>query len=461
MAYNTTRPNSPPAHVQQQNPRSQSRSTQHTRSTNNPAPLHPNRNQPNQARWSLTQRIFNFTNWAPAQTAGATITTGTAAGRSRPTTPRNHALWSPQNHTPRTPVIPNVPVAHPDIAHTVDRPGKSKDAEGDYPLLSLPQQRGSRVSPEASSAALNRASADYSGRQSIKLPPEVKKSPLSDRFPFDISDRPSIDAGGPGPSTVAARQQRVEEIIGSKDMAHQQNLGGTSPTRDVESQRLQVLKRSPSRASLPQSRDGEHAGTHTDEADEFEWGPSHPCFPHLNPHVPVTSPLYHSTRIIRIKRDWMQVGDLAPTFSNLYPEILDPHISEEQFRRLVEHINRELIAAFSPYSARNVLDTILSVATFWLWEDFGFAAVKGRLDKLERFIADWNSNVGMKEGIALIPLRRTGYMSVSTVHSTSQGAILTSPFPARLPNTRSTDRHRSQPRLSTTYQRLRSASRCR
>merc|ERR1711981_544029 len=109
---------------------------------------------------------------------------------------------------------------------------------------------------------------------------------------------------------------------------------------------------------------------------------------------------------------WMQVGDLAPTFSNLYPEILDPHISEEQFRRLVEHINRELIAAFSPYSARNVLDTILSVATFWLWEDFGFAAVKGRLDKLERFIADWNSNVGMKEGIALIPLRRTGYMSL-------------------------------------------------
>ena len=204
----------------------------------------------------------------------------------------------------------------------------------------------------------------------------------------------------------------------SKEMTNQR-LGGQSPTRDVESQRLQVLKRSPSRASLPQSRDGDHAGTHTDEGDEFEWGPSHPCFPHLNPHVPLSSPLHHSTRIIRIKRDWMQVGDLAPTFSNLYPEILDPHISEEQFRRLVEHINRELVAAFSPYSARNVLDTILSVATFWLWEDFGFAAVKGRLDKLERFIADWNATVGMKEGIAMIPLRRTGYMSVSIDSSCS------------------------------------------
>ena len=109
----------------------------------------------------------------------------------------------------------------------------------------------------------------------------------------------------------------------------------------------------------------------------------------------------------------MQVGDLAPTFNNLYPEILDSHISEDQFRRLVEHINKELIETFSPYSARNWIDSVLSVATFWLWEDFGFVGVKKRLEKLERFLADWNRNVGMKEGIAIIPLRRTGYLSVS------------------------------------------------
>ncbi len=55
-----------------------------------------------------------------------------------------------------------------------------------------------------------------------------------------------------------------------------------------------------------------------------EWGPQHPCYPHLNPHVPVDSHEYVTTRIIRIRRDWLLEGDLAPTFSNLYPEILDP-----------------------------------------------------------------------------------------------------------------------------------------
>jgi hypothetical protein len=108
----------------------------------------------------------------------------------------------------------------------------------------------------------------------------------------------------------------------------------------------------------------------------------------------------------------MTVGDLAPTFHNLYPEILDPHISEESFRVLVEHINKELISAFNPYGTRNWVDTVLSVATFWLWEDFGFVAVKGRLERLEKWIEDWNRNTGLKEGIAIIPLRRTGYLSV-------------------------------------------------
>jgi hypothetical protein len=304
-----------------------------------------------------------------------------------------------------------VPVAHPDIARTVDRPGRSRDTDGDYPLLTLPEQRRSRQSPQTSSLAVNRTSADHSGRQNVKLPPEVKKSPRSDRFSFDIDEE--HNGGGPGPSTEAARKAAQKRLEGmeNKEMAGQ-TAGGQSPTRDVESGRLQVLKRSPSRASLPQSRDGDR-DAHTDEADEFEWGPSHPCFPHMNPHVPLNSPLYQSTRIIRIKRDWMQVGDLAPTFNNLYPEILDSHVSEEQFRQILEHINSELITAFSPWSARNWVDTVLSVATFWLWEDMGFVAVKHRLEKLEKWIADWNRNVGLKEGVAIIPLRRTAYLSVS------------------------------------------------
>jgi hypothetical protein len=416
VSYNTTQPTTTAAQQQQHtssirahnsHSHSQSRSTQQTRSTNTAGAQ-----QLPTPRWSLTQRIFNFTNWAPALTAGTPATT-TVSGR--PITPRAHAarLWNPQNFSPRGLTIPNVPVAHPDIAYAVDRPGRSTDIEGDYPLLSPPEQRRSRQSPQASSLAVERSSADHSRRQSIKLPPEIKKSPLSDRFPFGISEV-HPDEGGPGPSTEAAREaaQRRLEGMETKEMANPN--GGQSPTRDVESGRLQVLKRSPSRASLPQSRDGER-DAHTDEADDFEWGPSHPCFPHMNPHVPVNSPLYQSTRVIRIKRDWMQAGDLAPTFTNLYPEILDPHISEEQFRQIVGYINKELITAFSPWSARNWADTILSVATFWIWEDLGFVAVKQRLGKLERWIADWNRNYGLKDGVTIIPLRRTGYLSVSFI----------------------------------------------
>jgi hypothetical protein len=146
----------------------------------------------------------------------------------------------------------------------------------------------------------------------------------------------------------------------------------------------------------------------------------------------------------------MQAGDLAPTFSTLYPEILDPHIGEEQFRRLVDHVNAELIAAFGPFSARNWIDTVLSVATFWLWEDLGFTGVKKRLEKLESFLADWNRNVGLKEGIAIIPLRRTAYLNVSLLHLKPAKEVANI-IAARLSNTRPADRHRPQSRLATAY----------
>jgi hypothetical protein len=156
-------------------------------------------------------------------------------------------------------------------------------------------------------------------------------------------------------------------------------------------------------------------------ADEEAWGPQHPCYPHLNPHVPLESPEHTSTRIIRIKRDWMVRGDLAPTFSNLYPEILDPAgLSEQEFRRIIEKLNGELIPIFNPFSLRNVVDGVLGVVTGWLWDDFGLTAAKSRLNKLEKWIEDWNVDMekamGSIEGATapkLISLRRTGYMSVS------------------------------------------------
>ncbi|XXH04973.1 hypothetical protein Hte_011397 [Hypoxylon texense] len=151
-----------------------------------------------------------------------------------------------------------------------------------------------------------------------------------------------------------------------------------------------------------------------------EWGPQHPCYPHLNPHVPLNSPEYTSTRIIRIRRDWLIEGDLAPTFSNLYPEILDPAgVSEQEFRRVIEKLNGELIPIFNPYNWRNVLDGVLGLLTGWVWDDLGLTYAKTRLRSLESWIDKWNIEMekaaGSEEGVIaprIISLRRTGYMNL-------------------------------------------------
>lgn len=188
----------------------------------------------------------------------------------------------------------------------------------------------------------------------------------------------------------------------------------------------------PTRASLPSSRrtsmhsrttngDGEDID---DNASDIPWGPSHPCFPHPNPHVPLDSPLYDTTRIIRIRRDWMQKGDLAPTFANLYPEILDPLITEDDFRVVIKKINDTLMEAFDPLSFRAWLDAVMGMATFWLWDDVGLTKVKRQLSGLERWIEDWNRNAGEKDGVRIIPLRRTGYMTVCLLPSKCHSAQL-------------------------------------
>lgn len=151
--------------------------------------------------------------------------------------------------------------------------------------------------------------------------------------------------------------------------------------------------------------------SHSSEA-EIPWGPEHPCFPHMNAHVPVTSPEYSTTRIIRIHRDWMVAGDSAPTFSNLYPELLDPVLSQQEFRAVLGHINAELMAIFNPFGILNWIDTLLALLTGWIWDDLGFTTVKRRLIALERYIEDWNHRVGENDGVKIWPLRSTGYMSL-------------------------------------------------
>lgn len=165
-----------------------------------------------------------------------------------------------------------------------------------------------------------------------------------------------------------------------------------------------------------------------------EWGPQHPCYPHLNPHVPTSSPEYASTRIIRVRRDWLIEGDLAPTFSNLYPEILDPAgVSEQEFRRVIEKLNGELIPIFNPYYWRNILDGMLGVLTGWIWDDMGFTSAKSRLRSLEGWIQKWNIEMekatGSEEGAVapkIVPLRRTGYMNVSAWNHTARSPPNTS-----------------------------------
>ncbi|MCJ1295989.1 hypothetical protein MMC34_007554 [Xylographa carneopallida] len=148
------------------------------------------------------------------------------------------------------------------------------------------------------------------------------------------------------------------------------------------------------------------------------WTDRHPCYPHPNQHVPLTSPLYSTTRIIRIPRDWMLVGDLAPTFSNTYPEILSPWVSEQDFRTLVQKLNDGLIKAVDPWSIRNWLDAFLGLATGWIWEDLGLTSARKGIRQVEQMLEDWNvqrrkaGSDGDDELVRVIGLRKTAYMTL-------------------------------------------------
>lgn len=194
------------------------------------------------------------------------------------------------------------------------------------------------------------------------------------------------------------------------------DYAGESP-RHTQSQHL---SRSQTFASIPSTTGGHDTASHAagtangipEANEEIAWGPSHPCFPHMNTHVPLDSEEFVHTRIIRVRRDWMIRGDLAPTFSNLYPEILDPLLPEQEFRSLIARINEDLIASFSPYKARNWIDGIIGFLTGWIWDDFGGNRVKSRIKSMEAWLEHWNQTVGVEEGVKIWDPRRTGYLSL-------------------------------------------------
>ncbi|RWA07840.1 hypothetical protein EKO27_g7261 [Xylaria grammica] len=390
-------------------------------------------------------------------------------------------LWNPTNSTPRpppavytrpaqtrrkrrpsTPLPPAIPFNHPTLNDTRILNDQVAAGASDYPLLTLPEQRQSRHPTPT------RSSFQIEGRlnegKRISLPSSVRHSYDIRRTP----DAPLLENPGSKLPEVKSKDnsntssiRKSDQSVPAKSRARVVNFGlihtqsieqlghkidkgkgkavMSSPNDDHTLRGLSTdLERGPatlsqqhnnrsSNLSLPggigsaiSSSNSSIIGDPDQPGLGDEWGPQHPCFPHLNPYVPINSTEYRTTRIIRVRRDWLIAGDLAPTFSNMYPEILDPAgISEQEFRRVIEKLNGSLIPIFNPYNWRNMLDGVLGVLSAWIWEDFGLTNVKTKLNELEAWINKWNAEMekttASEEGAVapkIISLRRTGYMSL-------------------------------------------------
>lgn len=150
--------------------------------------------------------------------------------------------------------------------------------------------------------------------------------------------------------------------------------------------------------------------------EEYAWGPNHPCFPHPNPHCAPDSQEARDTRVIRVRRDWLSVGDVYPQYANLYPEILDFHVSDEDFRFLISSINSRVKAAFDPFTTRAWVDAAMGLVTGFMWDDLGMTGSKQGVKQLEAFVDRWNAEK-KKAGreVTLIQPRRTGFMTLDFV----------------------------------------------
>ncbi|TRX91128.1 hypothetical protein FHL15_007916 [Xylaria flabelliformis] len=390
-------------------------------------------------------------------------------------------LWNPTNSTPRLPPVvytrparaprkrrpstpppPAVPLNHPALDDPRAPDDQATTGAGDYPLLTLPEQRQSRhltstPTPTRSSFQIEerlnegkRVSVpssvrhSYDFKRTLDVPSEVVSAPEPAKL-TDSSFAESHHKGGRSLTTKSraravsfglVQTESTEEPAPKldkgkgKEVMSSPNDGNPARGLSTDLERgPSVLDQQHNRSTLSipggigsaiSSSNSSIVGDPDQPGLGDEWGPQHPCFPHLNPYVPVNSTEYQTTRIIRVRRDWLIAGDLAPTFSNMYPEILDPAgISEQEFRRVIEKLNGSLLPTFSPYNWRNILDGVLGVLTAWVWEDLGFTNVKTKLNELERWIEKWNAEMekttGSEEGAIppkIISLRRTGYMSL-------------------------------------------------
>lgn len=356
-----------------------------------------------------------------------------------------------------------MPISHPalDVSLPSIHLGGAVEVAGETPLLTLSEQRLSRTDPgdprNGLQIAGDRSSLPRSVRHSYDEKRKSRGTPTpSPTFPEEPEAGPSTfrpqvaQEADTSQSGLAPRLRRRDDRINpqvtvtsmsSEDSSLKQDKGkgkdimtaaddasrqqtGASFDRDLERGPDDHERRDSLGSAIGSaisSSDSSIMGDPDGQADDDEWGPQHPCFPHLNPHVPIDSPEYVNTRIIRIKRDWLVEGDLAPTFSNMYPEILDPAgLSEVEFRRVIDKLNSELVLIFSPYSARNIADGVFGALTGWLWEDLGLTGAKAGLARLERWIERWNKEMEKSAGgddnilpPKIMPLRQTAYMTVS------------------------------------------------
>jgi hypothetical protein len=171
-------------------------------------------------------------------------------------------------------------------------------------------------------------------------------------------------------------------------------------------------------ASAPASsvRRSDETGLSEGSEDDFQWGPDHPCFPHPNPHCSPSSEDAMHTRVIRVQRDWLATGDMYPTYANLYPEILDPAVSESDFRFLISNLNSQIEAAFNPFTFRALFDCLLGVFTGFIWDDFGMSGAKTGQKHLEHFVDNWNAQKAKEDReVKLVQPRRTGFTALDFI----------------------------------------------
>lgn len=64
------------------------------------------------------------------------------------------------------------------------------------------------------------------------------------------------------------------------------------------------------------------------------------------------------------------------------------------------------------------MDSLLGLATGYLWDDLGFTGAKAGEKELERFIDRWNrEREAERRDVRLVQLRTTGFMSMDFVIS--------------------------------------------